>query len=151
MHDIPTQIYREIWDMRWTLVLLAVTVMFISSLAYAEVRKVYYESGRLQAEENYKGDKLEGITKTYYESGQLQGEGNFKDGKQEGTTKTYYESGQLEGEGNFKDGKPEGIIKTYYESGQLEGEANFKNGVIISEKKYNEDGKLKFDQDYPTE
>ena len=103
MHDIPTQIYREIWDMRWTLVLLAVTVMFISSLAYAEVRKVYYESGRLQAEENYKGDKLEGTTKTYY--------------------------------GN----------------GQLEGEANFKNGVIISEKKYNEDGKLKFDQDYPTE
>ncbi len=89
--------------MRKSVVLLAVAIMLVSSTAYAEVRKVYYESGRLQAEENYKGDKLEGITKTYYESGQLQ------------------------------------------------GEANFKNGVIISEKKYDEDGKLKFDQDYPTE
>ena len=137
--------------MKKSAILLAVTVMFISSLAYAEVRKVYYESGRLQAEENYKGDKLEGITKTYYEGGQLQGEGNFKDGKQEGITKAYYENGQLQGEGNFKDGKPEGITKVYYESGHLQGEANFKNGVIISEKKYDSDGNLEPEQDYPTE
>ena len=137
--------------MKKSAILLAIAIMLVNSTAYAEVRKVYYESGQLQAEENYKDDKLEGITKAYYESGQLQGEGNFKDGKQEGMVKTYYENGQLQAEANFKDGKPGGITKVYYESGQLQGEANFKNGVIISEKKYDSDGNLELEQDYPTE
>ncbi len=65
--------------------------------------------------------------------------------------KEYYESGQLQGEGNYKDGKQEGIAKYYHENGQLQAGANFKNGVIISEKKYDSDGNLEFEQDYPTE
>ncbi len=137
--------------MKKSAILLAVAIMLVNSMAYAEVRKVYYESGQLQAEKNYKDDKLEGITKTYYESGQLQGEANYKDGKQEGITKANSENGQLQAEAKFKDGKPEGITKAYYESGQLQAEANFKNGVIISEKKYDSDGNLESEQDYPTE
>ncbi|MHC4198225.1 MAG: toxin-antitoxin system YwqK family antitoxin, partial [Planctomycetota bacterium] len=72
---MPTQIYGEIWDMRKTLVLLAVTIMILSSPAYAEVRKEYYPSGQLKGEYDYKDGKQEGIAKAYYESGQLKIEG----------------------------------------------------------------------------
>ncbi len=57
----------------------------------------------------------------------------------------------LKAEGNFKDGKQEGITRIHSPSGQPQVEAYFMNGQLISEKKYDEDGNLKFDQDYPTE
>jgi antitoxin component YwqK of YwqJK toxin-antitoxin module len=137
--------------MRKALVLLAVTVMFINSTAYAEVRKSYYESGQLRKETNYKDDKREGLSKYYYESGQLRLEINYKDGKAEGISKSYYESGQLKKETNYKDGNPEGISNTYYASGQLQKEAYFMNGIMISKKEYDEEGNLESDQAYPTE
>ncbi len=113
--------------MRKSAILLTVAIMFVNSTAYAEVRKNYYSSGQLQEEANY------------------------KDGKQEGINKIYYESGRLQAEANYKDGKQEGIAKAYYESGKVEGEANFMNGVMISQKKYNSEGSLESEQDYPTE
>ena len=39
--------------------------------------------------------KMEGIGKLYYESGNLRQEGNFKDDKQDGITKTYYPNGGI--------------------------------------------------------
>jgi len=48
----------------------------------------------------------------------------------------------LQAEANFTDGKPNGIIRVWYKNGQLRGEANFKDGVLISEKCYDEDGKV---------
>ena len=44
-------------------ILLAVTIMLVNSIAYAEVRKSYYESGQLRKEVNYKDGKLEGLAK----------------------------------------------------------------------------------------
>ncbi len=85
------------------------------------------------------------------EGGALQGEVHYKDGKRDGPVKVYYESGQLMVEANYKDGKREGIAKKYYETGQLMVEENHKNGVMISQKRYESDGKLVSDKDYPTE
>ncbi len=107
--------------------ILAITIILVNSTAYAEVRKEYYESGQLKAE------------------------GNLKDGKLEGPLKTYNPSGQLKAEGNFKDGKQEGITRIHSPSGQLQVEAYFMNGQLISKKKYDEDGNLESEQDYPTE
>jgi antitoxin component YwqK of YwqJK toxin-antitoxin module len=50
--------------------------------------KVYYESGKLMAEKNYKDGKLEGISKQYYESGKLMAVENYKGGKK--LSKTCY-------------------------------------------------------------
>lgn len=146
-----------------------------SDYADTEVRKEYYESGQLKLEANFKDGKQNGISKAYYESGQLEGEGNFKDGKAEGISKAYYESGQLKQEVNYEDDKREGLAKEYYESGELQFEGNFKddkpvgigktydeNGNIqyietykkgqkTNIKTYDENGKLKSEQDFPTE
>lgn len=58
-------------------------------------RKVYYPSGRLQAQISYKNGVAEGITKTYYENGALFSIENFVDGKQDGEARYYYETGEL--------------------------------------------------------
>jgi antitoxin component YwqK of YwqJK toxin-antitoxin module len=66
--------------MKKSAILLAVAIMLVNSTAYAEVRKAYYESGQLQAEENYKYGKQEGIAKYYHESGQVREEAFFMNG-----------------------------------------------------------------------
>ncbi|HJN01536.1 MAG: hypothetical protein QF907_09010 [Nitrospinota bacterium] len=58
--------------------LLLVTIFILPSLAFAEVRKEYYPSGKLKTERNFIKGKLEGISKVYYESGELQAEDNLE-------------------------------------------------------------------------
>ena len=99
------------------------------------LKKVYYTSGALESEENYKDGKKDGITKWYYESGVLQAEANFIAGKQDGITKWYYETGVLQAEGNFKAGKPDGIAKGYYETGKLKAEQYYKDGQPVKKEK----------------
>ncbi len=108
-------------------ILLLVVVVAVSSVAYAEVRKDYYESG------------------------QLRWEGNFKDGKREGIAKSYYESGQLWKEANLKNGKQHGLVREYYQNGTIKYIDTYEYGTMISQKKYDEDGNLESEQDYPTE
>ena len=64
--------------------------------------------------------------------------------------KEYYESGQLRKEVNYKDDKREGLSKYYYESGQLKDDSYFMNGEMISEKRYDPNGNLESEQEYPT-
>ncbi len=106
--------------------------------------KVYYRSGALRGEANFKNGKKEGLLKEYYRSGALKVEVNWKNGKQDGLRKKYYESGALESEANWKNDKQDGLGKEYYESGALKAEANFKNGENDGLlKEYYESGALK--------
>ena len=57
---------------------LLATIFILPSLAFAEVRKEYYPSGKLKTERNFIKGKLEGISKVYYESGELQAEDNLE-------------------------------------------------------------------------
>ncbi len=59
--------------------MLVVMITTVGSLAYAEVRREYYDNGKVQFEWNLKDGKLNGISKEYYESGQLRFEINYKD------------------------------------------------------------------------
>lgn len=67
---------------------------------------------------------------------------NYNNDKLEGLTKVYSQSGQLRKEINCKNDKQEGIEKVYYKSGQLQVEINYKNDKMVSEKFYDESGKL---------
>ena len=82
------------------------------------------------------------------ENGQLKQEVAFKDDKQDGPDKMYYESGKLEGEWIFKDGKHEGKSKIFRENGSIAYIDIYKNGVKVNRKAYDEEGKLKFEQNY---
>lgn len=71
-----------------------------------------------------------------------------KKNKLEGTFKEYYENGKLWIVAKFKDGKPYGIVKTYYRNGELEYLDTYENSKKINMKAYDNEGKLRFDQNY---
>ena len=82
-----------------------------------------------------------GIVKDKYENGQLKLERTHKDGYLDGLSRTWYENGQLYVEINYKDGKKDGVGRNWYENGQLNEEGEWQEGVIISIKRWDEDGK----------
>jgi hypothetical protein len=50
--------------------------------------------------------------------------------------------------GNYKDGKREGVFRQWYENGQLRYEVNFKDDELISEKTWDEKGKISTTEPY---
>jgi antitoxin component YwqK of YwqJK toxin-antitoxin module len=106
-----------------TLIILCLFI-FAPTVGFSEVKKTYYESGKLKDEYTFKNGKGEGPLEIYYESGALKEEYTNKNGKFEGPCKTYYESGALEEEVTYKKGKREGPFKIYDEGGQLIAEGN---------------------------
>ena len=89
------------------------------------------------------------IKKEYYEKGKLKRETTFKNNKQEGPSKIYYESGALKSEFNYKNGKLEGPEIIYAKNGVISSIDTYKNGQKINKRSYDKKGKLEFDQDYP--
>ena len=114
-----------------------------------EVKKEYYESGKLKVEANYMNGEPEGITMVYYESGALRSEANFTKGKLDGINKLYHESGTLGAEINFKNGVQDGITRVYYENGTIKYIDTYKNSQHIDRQSFDPDGKLIPDQLMP--
>jgi len=65
--------------------LLALTFLFLFSGSVfgqeTEVKKEYWDNGKLRSEEHYKDGKLEGRMTWWHESGEKRSEEHFKDGK----------------------------------------------------------------------
>ena len=112
--------------------------------------KIYklYENGQKRGELNYKDGKKEGLGIAWHKNGQKASEANFKDGKADGLSVEWYENGQKwtegnwEAEENWKDGKMDGLWLKWHKNGQKAGEANFEDGKIVSQKDWDEEGKL---------
>ncbi len=90
----------------------------------------WYPSGRLDMEGRYENDKMSGVWKRYYESGQLMEEVTFADNLENGPFREYWPNGRLKAEGTYKDGDYEhGLLLLYDESGQLERKMDCKRGI----------------------
>ncbi len=87
--------------------------------------RFFYSDGQVMEEGWYEQDSLHGIRRLYYESGQLQAEEQLVRGRYEGPWRSWYPSGQLEMEGQYRHNQMSGIWKKYYESGQLMEEVTF--------------------------
>ena len=55
----------------------------------AEVKREYWNNGKLKSETHYKNGEREGLETAWYESGQKEGEGDYKDGTLERMTLWY--------------------------------------------------------------
>jgi len=75
-------------------------------------------------------------------------EENIKNDKREGKTIVYYSDGYVAAEWNYHNGKPDGVTKIFYHSTVVHFADTYKDGVKINRKAYDEEGKLKFDQNY---
>ena len=70
--------------------LLALTFLFLfSGSVYGEkeVKKEYWDNGKLKWEEHYKDGKKEGVATFWYKNGQVETESHYKDGKLNGLSK----------------------------------------------------------------
>jgi len=95
---------------------IIILLMLISISAFADQR-IYYAGDLAQGNnvfiEANTGKPANGVVKLFYGSGQLEHEIQYKDGKRNGTTKRYSDSGQLKSLYTYKNGQRNGIAKVY--------------------------------------
>ena len=87
--------------------LLSLTFLFLfggSVYGQEEVKKEYWDNGKLKREIHYKNGKRDGLITYWYESGKKKYEKHLKDGKEDGLWTEWSPSGKKTFEGNFVDG-----------------------------------------------
>jgi antitoxin component YwqK of YwqJK toxin-antitoxin module len=85
-----------------------------------KTKEEHYPDGKLKAVYTYNdAGLLDGISRVYYESGKIESEGNYKDGKLDGIFKSYYENGNLKSAGEYKAGTLDGRLDNYDENGTI--------------------------------
>jgi len=82
------------------------------------LREEWFASGQKKSEENFKKNKLEGISIFWYENehGQKQSESSFSKGKRDGRHREWYTNGQLKIDELYQKGKRSGLSTLYYEN-----------------------------------
>ena len=78
-------------------VLIVLLIVSTPVFSFGEVKKIYYENGKLKQEINIIDGKQDGITKLYAQDGTLTEERIYKAGKQDGITRIYSQQGKLRG------------------------------------------------------
>ncbi len=103
---------------------------------------IYYDSGQLIYEINYKRGIRNGLYRQFNRYGDLDINGFYENGEYSGQW-TYYLDGSIEKQGKYKDSLQTGIWKFWYPSGELEAKRVYKNGWKDGEWiDYNEDGTI---------
>ncbi|WNM20178.1 toxin-antitoxin system YwqK family antitoxin [Flavobacterium capsici] len=93
--------------------------------------------------EFYSNGKLNGVRKVFYKSGELAEETNYKDGIKDGVSKIYLENGVVVEESIYKNGEYDGKAIFRTSDNQIASEGVFKNGKKVGIWKVLEKGKLK--------
>ena len=106
--------------------------------------KLWNESGRLIADENFRDSLLDGTCKYFFETGQLLKIEVYKGGRKEGAFTEYYENGKKKAEGTYNADEKEGSYKQWFDSGTLDCEGKYIKGLQDGTWYYNHtDGKPK--------
>jgi antitoxin component YwqK of YwqJK toxin-antitoxin module len=88
-------------------------------------------------------DLHHGPSKMWFESGKLQAEGFYQMDKRSGTFSYWYANGQVAATGEFVDDLPSDIWVWWHENGQKAAVGNYRTGSLIGDWRWwNEDGKL---------
>lgn len=93
--------------------------------------------------EYYNNGKLNGVRKVFYKSGELAEETNYKEGIKDGVSKIYLENGVVVEESIYKNGEYDGKAVFRTSDNQIASEGVFKNGKKVGIWKVLEKGKLK--------
>lgn len=120
---------------------LIIIVLFIVACG-SNTKKVYWDSGKLQSEVQYKEGEMHGPAIWYYENGNIQQELIYNQGNIDGEMKRYYSNGNLESVSYYKNGLLNGQALTYNREGVLVAEENYVNDTLDGPvNKYYSDGK----------
>ena len=72
----------------------------------------------------------------YYETGKKEAEGQFKNGQQDGLWTWWHANGQKSEEGHYKNGELDGLVTEWWKNGQKHSETHYKDGKLISTKEF---------------
>ena len=75
-----------------------------------------------------KNGSFEGEWKLYYSTGEIRAEGEYKDGKKIKQWRFYHRDGSIEQKGKYVKGKPHGEWKWYYSNGAIHREELYRKG-----------------------
>ena len=87
--------------------LLSLTFLFLFSgsvFGQEEVKKEYWDNGKLKSETHYENGKEEGLKTFWYESGEKKEESYYREGKKQGKTTGWDKDGNKTHESQFVDG-----------------------------------------------
>lgn len=105
--------------------------------------KYYHENSNIvMTSEFYINGKLNGIRKVFYKSGTIAEEANYKDGLKDGLYKKYAENGVILEESNYKKGQYEGIAIFRDAQNRIVAKGLFKEGKKTGIWELFENGKI---------
>lgn len=110
--------------------------------AKPEVRKKFYENGKLKNEAIFKSGKKHGYEKGFHENGSLHFETEWVKGKQNGEVTSFDDEGNKLKHSFLKMGSYEGPQKEWWPSGDLKADRIMKNDEIFSETTYSPNGSV---------
>jgi antitoxin component YwqK of YwqJK toxin-antitoxin module len=111
--------------------------------AMIDIRKEYYEDGRVKLEGSYRNDKKHGTFREYdrngnqinaylYENEIKTGEGMIDSiGRRQGPWKLFYPDGIVRAAGNYIDGKKDGPWQFYFNNSKIEQKGSYKDDLPI--------------------
>lgn len=108
--------------------------------------KIYYESGKLETEGEYKDNKWHGRIKDYNENGILIADAMLKNGIENGEDISYHNNGNIKQKSTKVNGEMNGLVTVYDENGTLRLEQIFVNGEETNRvRKYSPDGTISYE------
>ena len=117
--------------------LLALIFLFLFSgsiFGQEEVKKEYWDNGKLKSESHYKDGNLDGRTTEWYEDGEVKSVGYYDNDKLE-AKREFWDNSELKSASNYKDGKLNGKKTEWYEDGKVKSVNYYYNGKLLEIKK----------------
>jgi len=106
-----------------------------------------YENGLLESIVNYSNDTLSGVYETY-KYGKLNKIFNYVKGIEDGPYKTFYPDGTLKEEGFYKDGELNYNKLSYWQNGKISRKEKFIADYNVYSQEFNQNGTLENTYDY---
>ena len=134
------------------IVFLFLMLFCVSCHDEGEVRKDYWENGKLKSELSYKDGELNGRCVWYMPNGKPQMEVMYRHNKMNGLLRRWHENGNVMEEFWYKDGVQDSVYRAYslkgllveegyYSDGKLNGDYHrwYENGQVFQEGQYVDD------------
>lgn len=135
---------------RWIGVIIGLTILwFIKGWLIPSTETLYYDNGAKKAEGQIKNGKERGEWTYWYESGQVEAVQNYTEGALDGPVKWYYPDGKLKKEGAYKENLSNGDWTFYYPSGQVQSKGTIVNDQMAGQwVEYDENGQKTTEGNY---
>ena len=131
--------------------ILSLTFLFLfngSVYGDKEVKKQYWDNGKLKSESHYKDRNLDGRKTEWYEDGEVKSVSYYDNNNLE-AKREFWDNSEVKSEYSFKDKKLDGIKREFWNNGELKSISNYKDGELDGEKtEWYEDGEVKSENLY---